>query len=246
MNQAVLPCNSAIGGRLRGAAVTLHTMLLQLALLLVATTAAQQTGKQNTGGGLVGEIFGAGGPGAGGNGMEHAWDGQTSTWFDCLAPPEDFWDNCYTGIKLLTPTAIGQIRFCKRRTAAFIQPRARRCTFPLGRGCLLTEWFADPRGVCPGCQYAGPGKPANPACEGEHNNHGACRMVGGRFEGATATAPEVWNTLATIQTRPSEDAWGSLESSDSTPYTCEFHVSRTPATVCSPAHSCVTVCHSAR
>ena len=93
--------------------VALHTLLPQLVFLLGDAASAQQTGKQNTGGGLVGEIFGAGGPGAGGNGMEHAWDGQTSTWFDCLAPPDDFWDNCYTGIKLPAPTTIGQIRFCE-------------------------------------------------------------------------------------------------------------------------------------
>lgn len=86
---------------------------------------------------------------------------------------------------------------------------------------------ADPRGACPGCGYAGPDRPKNAACEGEHGDKGACRMVGGKFEGAIEAAPgsqQEWNTLATIQTRPTEEAWGSLQSSDSTPYTCECHL----------------------
>jgi hypothetical protein len=86
--------------------------LLLGAPLGVGAQSPAGAGKQNQGGGLVGEIFGAGAPGDGGkNGMDHAWDGQTDTWFDCLGPPDDFWDGCYTGIKLATPTAIGQIRF---------------------------------------------------------------------------------------------------------------------------------------
>lgn len=150
--------------------------------------------KQNQGAGLRGDIFGAGTPGSG-NGMTNAWDGKTDTWFDCLGPPDDFWDSCYTGIKLPTPTSIGQLRFYPRKT-------------------------------CPGCEYAGPDKPKNEFCEGpEHKDGGACRMVGGKFQGAidpAAGAQPVWVDLATILDRPAEDAWGSLSASDSTAFTCEL------------------------
>lgn len=50
-------------------------------------------------------------------------------------------------------------------------------------------------------------------------------MVGAKFEGApepAAGGEPVWTTLATITTRPSDEAWGSVESSDSTPYSCEY------------------------
>lgn len=88
----------------------------------------------------------------------------------------------------------------------------------------------DPRARCPGCGYAGPDRPQNPGCAGsEHKDKGACRMVGGKFEGALEPAPGakpdatglVWNTLATIRDRPSEEAWTSIASTDSTPYSCE-------------------------
>eukprot|EP01046_Picozoa_sp_COSAG06_P072101 COSAG06_NODE_20937_length_775_cov_5.690828_1_plen_161_part_01 len=66
---------------------------LVLLLLLPPLAGAQAQGKQNQGGGLIGEVFGAGAPGDGGrNGMDHAWDGKTDTWFDCLGPPDNFWD----------------------------------------------------------------------------------------------------------------------------------------------------------
>ena len=111
---------------------------LVLLLLLPPLAGAQAQGKQNQGGGLIGEVFGAGAPGDGGrNGMDHAWDGKTDTWFDCLGPPDNFWDACYTGIKLPTPTAIGQIRFCESDTVpapATVRSSAVRVSFTL-RAC---------------------------------------------------------------------------------------------------------------
>ena len=91
------------------------TLVVLLVMVVVPTATQAQQQQQNQGGGLTGEIFGAGAPGDNGkNGMDHAWDGKTETWFDCVAPPADFWDSCYTGIKLAKPTPIGQIRFCKK------------------------------------------------------------------------------------------------------------------------------------
>ena len=117
----LLKCCQRASADLLGKSSVLLLLLLAAGPVGVGAQPAG-SGKQNQGGGLVGEIFGAGTPGNG-NGMDHAWDGQTSTWFDCLGPPDDFWDSCYTGIKLATPTAIGQIRFCETR----ISPIRRAC-----------------------------------------------------------------------------------------------------------------------
>ena len=110
----------------------------RLVLLLLLPPLAGAQGKQNQGAGLIGEVFGAGAPGDGGrNGMDHAWDGKIDTWFDCLGPPDNFWDACYTGIKLPSPTAIGQIRFCESDTVpapATVRSSAVRVSFTL-RAC---------------------------------------------------------------------------------------------------------------
>jgi hypothetical protein len=164
----------------------------RLPLLLLALTSVssqKEGGGESLGGGLPGKVFGLGAPGAG-NGMDHAFDGKTDTWFDCVAPPEDiFPDACYVGLELKAPSAIGAVRFF-------------------------------PRGVCPGCDYGGSGyKNACPgSTPAELKGMGACRMLGpeghrAMFQGA-ASQSGPWTTFATIAVKPAETAWTTLESTD--------------------------------
>ena len=164
---------------------------LLLLALLPSVSSQKEGGGESSGGGLPGKVFGLGAPGAGGrNGMDHAFDGKTDTWFDCVAPPENFPDACYVGLELKTPSAIGTVRY-----------------FPRGRcpGCD----YGGPgyKNVCPG---------STPA---ELKDMGGCRMLGpeghrGTFQGATSQSGP-WSTIATIVVKPAETAWTTLESTDS-------------------------------
>jgi hypothetical protein len=147
--------------------------------------------QESSSGGLNGKIIGLGnGYGGEAHGYSKVFDGLTDTWFDCFDTDGiDIKSDCWTGLELPAPSAIGAIRFF-------------------------------PRGNCPGCQTGG-----NPACvqlQKEHGkaDQGACRMSGGKFQGAMAsTGP--WHDLATISTTSpvAEASWSSLSSTDSTPYT---------------------------
>jgi hypothetical protein len=176
--------------------VAFDSLILLLFLLLLGTASTQQMGGgTNSGGGLSGKVFGAGAPGAGGkNGMDFAYDGKIDTWFDCVGPPDDFPDACFAGLELAKPSPVGSVRFY-------------------------------PRGNCPGCQYGGPGytNACPGATESELNDKGACRMLGppghrAMFQGAAAQAGP-WTTFASIEVKPEEAAWTTLESTDaSTPF----------------------------
>lgn len=141
--------------------------------------------------GLNGKIIGLGnGYGGESHGRTKVFDGKTDTWFDCFGTD---------GIDIKSDCWVG-------------------LELPAPTSVDSIRFF--PRGKCPGCQTGG-----NPACleiqkEKGKCDEGACRMSGGKFQGALAsTGP--WHDLASVSTTSSvvEASWTSLSSTDSTPYT---------------------------
>eukprot|EP01043_Picozoa_sp_COSAG02_P076257 COSAG02_NODE_16108_length_1112_cov_1.992103_1_plen_189_part_10 len=165
-------------------------LVARAALLLQAATTASGQTAESTSAGLNGKVIGLGnGYGGESHGYGKVFDGETDTWFDCFDTD---------GIDIKSDCWAG-------------------LELPVPTVIATVRFF--PRGKCPGCQTGG-----NPAClevqkDKGSADEGACRMSGGKFQGALAlTGP--WHDLAIVPTTSpvAEVSWSSLSSTDDTPY----------------------------